>query len=135
MNTTLQISGENDSFIGNKAQNGGVICAEYSTVQIYTQTLSIVNNIAADSGGAMHLLSSHLIILLPPNALVISGNRNNNRGAVYATDSNLQMLDLIKIWNNSASISGGGLYLRNTTLEVSGNNTSIAYNTANFSGG
>ena len=136
MNTMLQIGGENCSFIGNKAQNGGVICVEYSTVEIYAQYLSMVHNFANDSGGGMHLSSSHLI---SSNgiSLVISENQANcgNGGALYATDSNLQMSSFIKIRNNSASINGGGVYLRNTTLEVSGKNTYIAYNTANFSGG
>ena len=136
MNTILQISGENCSFTRNQAQNGGVICADYSIVDIYTQNVSMVNNIANDSGGAMHLSGSHLITS-DGIYLVISENQANcgNGGAVYASDSNLQISNLINIRNNSASISGGGVYLRNTTLKVNGNNTYIAYNTANFSGG
>ena len=129
MNTKLDIGGEKCSFIGNQAQNGGVICAHYSTVEFYTQNLSMFNNIANnDSGWALHLSSS--------KSLVIENQADcGNGGAVYATDSNLQMSGFIEIRNNSASRSGGGLYLTNSTLEVRGNDAYIAYNAANVSGG
>ena len=136
INMTLKISRENCSFLRNQARNGGVIYADYSRVEVYAQHVSMVNNIANDSGGALYLTSSHLT---SSNgiSLVISENQANdgNGGAVYATYSNLQMSNLLKIENNSASVCGGGMYLRNTTLQVSGNYTYFAYNTANISGG
>ena len=139
MNATLRISGSNNcSFSRNQAQNGGVLHTDNSRVEISAQYVSMVNNNANDSGGALHLSSSHLTLTSPNDtSLVISENQANygSGGAVYAIHSNLQMSGFLKVRNNSASVCGGGMYMRNTTLEVRGRNTHFVYNTAKLSGG
>ena len=136
INTTLRMSGENCSFLRNQAGNGGVIYAYYCRVEIYAQYVSMVNNIANDSGGALHLSGSHLTSSSNTISLVSENQANNgNGGAVYATYSNLQMSNLLKVRNNSASVCGGGMYLKSTKLQVNGNYTYFANNTANISGG
>ncbi len=137
MNTTLTIRGDNCSFSRNRAQNGGVIHADNSRVEIFARHVSMVDNNATDSGGVLHLSNSYFISSPDYASLDITENQANygNGGAVYATYSNLRMSSLLKIRNNSASKRGGGMYLRNTTLEVSGRNTNFVYNTAKHSGG
>ena len=129
MGTTLNITGGDCTFIGNQAQNGGVVCADYSIVEFHAQNLYMADNTANGSGGAIYLSRSNL------TSFKIK-NQANDSGAVYAADSNLQMSSWIEIRNNSASESGGGLYLTNkSTLKVNGSNMYITDNTANISGG
>ena len=115
-----------------------MIHADNSGIEISAEFVSIVNNSVNDSGGAMYLSSSHVTLTsLNGTSLVISENQANygNGGAVYAAHSNLQISNFLKVRNNSASVCGGGMYLRNTTFEVRGRNTHFVNNTAKLSGG
>ena len=134
MKMDLEITGKECSFIENQAQNGGVICANYnSTVKLNAEILFMVNNTANGSGGALHLSRSNLISFC--SNLGVVENQAGDGGAVHATDSDLQTSNSIKIGNNFASYSGGGIYLMNSILKVSGYDTYIANNMADLNGG
>ena len=134
MKSKLEITGEAEcSFIGNQAVNGGVICANYSTVELNTQRLFMANNTANESGGALHLSRSNLT--LSNGTFSVTENEAKNGGAVHTTESNLQISSSVEIRNNLASENGGGLYLMNSTLNVRGCDACIVSNTANLAGG
>ena len=135
MKTQLKITGQECSFIGNLAQNGGAIRADYSTVELNTQTLLIASNTANESGGALFLSRSNLTSFC--GTLGMTENQAKNGGAVYASDSDLQTSGSVEIRNNLASDRGGGIYLMHSKLEISERDAHIdvADNMADLTGG
>lgn len=123
----------------NSATNGGGIYVginkENSTATMtinssYTES-TIYGNTATENGGAIGL--NHGTVT------VTSGNFSNNKagngGAIYLGDGDMSMNNIF-IHGNTATKSGGGVYLANGTLTVKdADNNKIINNTAESTGG
>ena len=133
LKTKLKITGVECSFIGNQAQNGGVIFANYSTIELSAQNLLMADNTANNSGGALHLSRSNLT--LSNGTFLLTENKAKKGGGVHATESNLQISSSMEIMNNLASDSGGGLHVIKSMLNVGGHDAYFGENAANLTGG
>ena len=123
----------------NSAKDGGGIyvginsdnsTAEMTISSSYTES-TIRNNIATGNGGAIGL--NHGTVT------VTSGNFSNNKaengGAIYLGKGDMKMNNIF-IHGNTATKSGGGVYLANGTLTIEGaDNNKIINNTAESTGG
>ena len=123
----------------NSAQNGGGIYVGINTTNsTATMTINssytastIYGNTATENGGAIGLNNGTVAIT--------SGNFSNNTagrgGAIYLGTGNMT-LNNVFIHDNTATISGGGVYLANGKLTIEGSDKNkICNNTANSTGG
>ena len=131
----ITVFGNNCSFTGNQARNGGVIHANDSKVNLQCQALLMENNTAMDAGGAMHLSNTN--IFLNAGRDVIMSNRAETGGALFITESSLSVQsNSLLIANNTASRNGGGVYAsQSRLLTVTNSFTQIDSNTAILGGG
>lgn len=125
--------------LSNSAQNGGGIYVGINTANsTATMTINssytastIYGNTATENGGAIGLNNGTVAIT--------SGNFSNNTagrgGAIYLGSGNMT-LNNISIHENTATNSGGGVYLANGKLTIEGSDKNkICNNTANSTGG
>ena len=133
--TQLNIIGDNCTFVGNQAQNGGAVYASDSGVTVCSKSLLMSNNSAVESGGAMYLSQTNLTFMNGKSMLI--GNTANNGGLLYASKSKLLvgMNSQTTVDTNSATNNGGGLYLTMSELTVRGYSFHINRNRAERFGG
>ena len=112
----LNITGGN-SFTGNQARSGGVAYTRESSINIQSQTLSMANNTAVETGGAVHLSAANLFFLEGYNKLV--QNQAQRGAALYATNSVVEAFnDSLIMANNTARDTGGAVYLSKANLSI-----------------
>ena len=129
----LQSTGLLSGIIGFISNNGSFI-AHYSTVTFEKSIFFIGNSQLKTSeitiyqeGGAITGFQSNFFL---DGKCIIKNNHAENGGAIYATQSKLNILGRVQITNNSAIGSGGGIYLyqselncqKDSILEFIGNN-------------
>ena len=103
---------------GNNAAIGGGVC-----LWNYSFTLSggtISGNTAKDDGGGVYFSGMSGNTLTISDAVEISGNSAANGGGVYLNSRNLRMIGG-SISGNTATDSGGGVYFKGSSFNVSGN--------------
>lgn len=123
----------------NSAKNGGGIyvginsdnsTAEMTISSSYTES-TIYGNTATGNGGAIGL--NHGTVTVESGNF--SNNTAENGGAIYLGDGDMSMNN-IYIHGNTATKSGGGVYLANGTLTIEGaDKNKIINNTATSTGG
>lgn len=123
----------------NSAENGGGIyvginsdnsTAEMTISSSYTES-TIYGNTATGNGGAIGL--NHGTVTVESGNF--SNNTAENGGAIYLGDGDMSMNN-IYIHGNTATKSGGGVYLANGTLTIEGaDKNKIINNTATSTGG
>lgn len=123
----------------NSAKNGGGIyvginsdnsTAEMTISSSYTES-TIYGNTATGNGGAIGL--NHGTVTVESGNF--SNNTAENGGAIYLGDGDMSMNNIF-IHGNTATKSGGGVYLANGTLTIEGaDNNKIINNTAETTGG
>ena len=133
--TQLNITGDNCTFVRNQAQNGGAVYASESGVTVCSKRLLMSNNSAEESGGAMYLSKTKLTFMNGKSML--TRNTANNGGSLYASKSKLcvGMNSQTTVDTNSATNNGGGLYLTMSELTVRGYSFRINRNRAERIGG
>ncbi len=123
----------------NSAKNGGGIyvginsdnsTAEMTISSSYTES-TIYGNTATGNGGAIGL--NHGTVTVESGNF--SNNTAENGGAIYLGDGDMSMNNIF-IHGNTATKSGGGVYLANGTLTIKGaDKNKIINNTATSTGG
>ena len=123
----------------NSAKNGGGIyvginsdnsTAEMTIETSYTES-TIKDNTAAENGGAIGL--NHGTVTVESGNF--SNNTAENGGAIYLGTGDMSMNNIF-IHENTATKSGGGVYLANGTLTIKGaDKNKIINNTATSTGG
>ena len=112
----LNITGGN-SFTGNQARSGGVAYTCESSINIHSQTLTMANNTAVETGGAVHLSAANLFFLEGYNKLV--QNQAQSGAALYATNSIVEAFnDSLIMANNTARDAGGAVYLSKANFSI-----------------
>ena len=129
----LQSTGLLSGIIGFINNNGSII-AHHSTVVFKRSYFFIGNSQLKTSeitiyqeGGAITGFQSNIFL---DGKCIIRNNHAENGGAIYVTQSKVNILGRIKLTNNSATGSGGGIYLyqselncqKDSILELNGNN-------------
>ena len=123
----------------NSAKNGGGIYVGINPVNsIDTMTIetsytesTIKDNTATENGGAIGLNHGTVIV----KSGNFSNNTAENGGAIYLGEGDMSMNNIF-IHENTATKSGGGVYLANGTLTIKGaDKNKIINNTATSTGG
>ena len=120
----INISGES-SFVGNQAHSGGIIHARGSSVNIYSQSLLMVNNSAIDTGGAIDMYMTNLTFF--NGSMRLFQNQARRGGALYASESRIDTYnDSLLMINNTARDTGGAVCLFKVNLSfIYSNNTFV----------
>ena len=107
--------------------DGGAIYATTSAI-LSLSAMTIRNNSAVNSGGAIYALQSSLTM----SNMTIRNNSAKNGGGVYSTSGKLFNLTNSLVTENTASVSYGGIYAYSVTgnLTTTFTNTIISNNTA-----
>ncbi|MDR1941148.1 MAG: hypothetical protein LBQ47_02360, partial [Endomicrobium sp.] len=130
-------------FIGNKAErHGGAVTAVSNTTIILSGNSSFSNNAALAYGGAIYAYDA--INMSFQGSASFTNNTSDIGGAVYAGNNTaITVLGNLSFADNAALGSGGGIYLRNSSLLVEGydtttifkNNTAYSGSAIRFDGG
>jgi predicted outer membrane repeat protein len=129
----LTIAGNASIFNGNHAHSGGVVYASESTVNVYSENFLITDNTAVETGGALHLVNSKLRFLNERSKLV--GNQARIGGALYTSDSNVDIYSqTLLMANNSAAESGGAAHSTSSDINFYSDNSVLIRNQARSGG-
>ena len=129
----LNITGDNNCFIGNQARSGGVVYANESTTNIYSQTLLMTNNTAIETGGAVYSSAATLNFFSGNNKLV--GNQAHTGGALYARESIVYVYgQSLLMANNLVTDTGGAAHVSKTNLTFFKGNNRFVHNQAHSGG-
>ncbi len=130
----LTIAGNASIFNGNHAHSGGVVYASESTVNVYSENFLITDNTAVETGGALHLVNSKFHFLSERSELV--GNQARIGGALYTSDSNIDIYSQTFLMaNNSAAESGGAAqYSASSDINFYSDNSVLIGNQARSGG-
>ena len=129
----MTMTGDYCTFVGNQANNGGVIHATDSKVHIQSQTLLMVNNVAMKMGGVIYLSRTSFSFDSGNNTIARNGGEHG--GALYAMGSRIdcRSQNLFMI-NNIATENGGGMHLAESYLALSNGVNEFNENQAGFGG-
>ena len=89
-------------------------------------------NALLHEGGAITAFQSEIIF---NGKCILSNNTANYGGAVHATESKLYYYGDVKIQENQAAVSGGGIYLQQSEILSNNSNITLSKNTARNRGG
>jgi hypothetical protein len=117
----------------NNAENGGAIANLQSaaTAEI-PQNTQIYSNSASELGGGVYNTGGSFF-MSGFSGGYIKGNDAKYGGGIYVGSGTLTLKLFLDVYNNQASISGGGLYMAGGKVTISGG--SIYSNTATNNGG
>ncbi len=120
------------TFTQNKAFRGGAV-ALYTNSELEFSNITATGNVAEKDGGVIY--SSACKVELTDENIILSGNKANNGGAVYAIKPSVFDVSGVTIENNEAENNGGALYVSGATVNISGADTVISGNKAVNYGG
>ena len=112
--TELNITGDNCTFVGNQAQNGGAVYASESGVTVCSKSLLMSNNSAVESGGAMYLSKTNLTFM-NGKSMLTRNKAERIGGGIYVDNSTLVVEKATHFANNEAE-NGGGVGLVNSAV-------------------
>ena len=119
-------------FENNYAEIGGAIVAVESKVYLNNEVY-VLNNGGSGSGGALNIYQTTLTL---HGMARFVNNHAEFGGAIVARESEVYLNDEVHVLNNSASVTGGGLYLSQSQLiSHLESNVTISNNYATESGG
>ncbi len=124
----IYINKEGVIITNNTATSGGGIFLRESTLFV-NESLKICNNTAHQDGGGIYAYSSivefHSVQMVDANDHPLPQNKQseithniaeNNGGGIYAVSSTIELtLSYVNIDSNTAKVSGGGLYLQQSS--------------------
>ena len=127
-----QLTDVGSQYVNNRAGTGGVLFVAISKVTLKSGVFA--SNQATGSGGVLYTIQSETMFYGDCN---LSDNFASSGGAIHATESTLTTIhDTLTVVFNRASISGGGLYLYHSNLNVQKRGLiNITGNKANKTGG
>ena len=133
----IHLSQSAGHFAGNNLifGNNGPLSLYYSNVTFHGTTtfISSTSNGTSLDGGAITAFQSNIVFEGRVNLMF---NNADNGGALHATNSKLYILGSITISNNTATDSGGGIYLYQSELKcMQGSNIELLGNRAAVKGG
>ena len=112
--TQFNITGDNCTFVGNQAQNGGAVYARESGVTVHSISLLMSNNSAVESGGAMYLSKTNLTFM-NGKSMLTRNRAERIGGGIYVDNSTLVVERATHFANNEAE-NGGGVGLVNSAV-------------------
>ena len=112
--TQFNITGDNCTFVGNQAQNGGAVYASESGVTVHSKSLLMSNNSAVESGGAMYLSKTNLTFM-NGKSLLTRNKAERIGGGIYVDNSTLVVERATHFASNEAE-NGGGVGLVNSVV-------------------
>ena len=100
--------------------NSKLTFSGYLKFENFTEALRVENGITSQEGGAITSFQS-TVIFARESTVHYSNNRANRGGAILAIESIIMMYGETTIANNVANVSGGGISLKQSRLEIEGN--------------
>lgn len=135
VNSKFHCLSERSELVRNEARIGGALYTSDSEVDIYSQTLLMANNSAAETGGAVQYSASSDINFYSNNSVLV-GNQARIGGAMYASESvvNIYGRNFLMV-KNAALDTGGAVCLSSANLTFFNGTNTIMKNEAQISGG
>ena len=137
--STLTVVG-NFTFTENVAQEGGAIFMSGSALILISESSVVFSRNTAEknaygTGGAVSIVLSSIISLMPDSSMVFTGNTaGNNGGALFMAQSSSMVLKSaarILFTNNSAGGYGGAIEIDFSTIDMSNATMEFTGNTVN----
>ena len=121
----VYISGTN-YFTDNSAQRdgGGVYAYSYATVDISGNNIFINNSAQEDGGGVCAYF--YVTVDISGNNNFIGNSAQRYGGGVYASVYATVTINIVINFIDNSAVNGGGLYARDATVYISGNNNFVS---------
>ena len=111
----------NSTLSGNEAVNGGGIALVDSTCEFKLQNISVTGNTATGDGGGLYASNvTNLTVNIASGVTLFKENQAKNGGGMAFTDNTKATLTSNTIQENTATVSGGGLYVNNAASVLVG---------------
>ena len=125
----------NLTFCNNKAKYGGAMYSYNSTVVSYSDAaLNFTNNSATQHGGAMYLVFSQ--VNTTGSVRYVNNYAGVTGGGIMQVRSSFQIYSNdFKLYDNSAQVSGGALYMQSSNITFNYNSESMFLNNSALFGG